>query len=54
MVLLQRYIIIDLVDTKQEDMAPSSRDELKSLCDVLFLRVNMQTVYDPMVTFFYI
>lgn len=46
MALLQQYIIIDLVDL--EDMAPSSRDELKSLIDILFLRVNAQTLYDPM------
>lgn len=46
MALLQQYIIIDLVDL--EDMAPSSRDELKSLIEILFLRVNAQTLYDPM------
>lgn len=47
MVLLQRYTIIDLVDI--DDMGPSS-DELKSLIDILFLRVNAQTVYDPVLS----
>lgn len=43
MALLQRYIIIDLEDI--EDMAPSSGDELKSLIDILFVRVNVQTEF---------
>lgn len=43
MALLQRYIIIDLEDI--EDMAPSSGDELKSLIDILFVTVNVQTEF---------
>lgn len=44
MALLQWYIIIDLVNIEDKD--PSS-DELMRLIDILFLGVNAQMVYNP-------